>query len=300
VLERFNFFDVYAYLLPGLAVIGLAWVPYVLLGATLPTSALTGALALVAVAYVAGHALQTFAKDFWKSEVSWLKGKREYPSKAVLDDEDTTLPKELKTALVEHLKLRFKFEPQKAHDLALRLCRTSLKRSQNASYAEQFQGMYNFLRGSATALLFASVYYLGWYAEAEVSHAKYELNWPLIVLASTALVACRQAVLWGSLFKQKGGRLDKVVKHAFVTKAYQVGLLAISFGAGGALAVLRGNVDFGFRFLALPAGAVVLLVQFVTAYHSFARDFAATVFRDYWALEGSLPRKPLLEPLEMD
>lgn len=47
MLDRFNFFDVYAYLLPGAVAIALAWLPYVLLGADLPSGAVSGALALL-------------------------------------------------------------------------------------------------------------------------------------------------------------------------------------------------------------------------------------------------------------
>jgi hypothetical protein len=65
VLERFNFYDVYAYLIPGLVLMGLAWLPYMVLGAPLPEGAVSEALVVVATAYVVGHVLHTFAKDLW-------------------------------------------------------------------------------------------------------------------------------------------------------------------------------------------------------------------------------------------
>lgn len=310
MLDRFNFFDIYAYLLPGAVAIALAWLPYVLLGADLPSGAVSGALALIGAAYVAGHALQTLAKDLWSSKVVWLDGKREYPTHALLDASDSTLSPKVKSGLTEHLRDVFKIdvsagssaEQRIARDEAFRLCRTLVKRDRGASYAEQFQGLYNLMRGCATALLFACFYYTGWMiAKWEIwGYVVSDARWRIFVIVVAVPLGLRQLALMHSLIRPRGSRTEQIVQMPWVVAVFKGALCVLSLGAGILLAVRKSGDEFGVQFLALPILAFALMTQFAAAYHSFAKEFAVAIYRDYWALEGSRPRKRPEEPLPMD
>lgn len=310
MLDRFNFFDVYAYLLPGAVAIALAWLPYVLLGADLPSGAVSGALALLGAAYMAGHALQTLASDLWASNVVWLGGKRELPSHALLDVSDKTLSPKVKSGLIEHLRDVLKIdvsagtpeEVRNARNDAFRMCRTLVKRDRGASYAEQYQGLYNLMRGSATALLLAGFYYTGWMiAKRDIwGYVPSEDGWKTFMIAIAVLLGLRQLARGLSLFRPRGSRAEKVVQHPRVVAVFKGLLYLLSLGAGVLLAAQRSGAGFGIHFIVLPIFAFALMVQFATSYHTFAKSFAEAIYRDYWAMEGSRPRKRPEEPLPMD
>ncbi len=314
MLDRFNFFDIYAYLFPGAVAIALTWLPYVLLGAALPTGALSGALVILGVAYVAGHVLQTFAKDLWSSKVIWLDGKREYPSHALLDASDATLSSGMKAGLSEHLRDALKLdvsagnaEMRTARDDAFRMCRTLIKRVPGVSYvsyAEQYQGLYNFMRGCATALLLASFYYIGWMiAQWEIGgYVVSEAGWKIFVIVTAAVLGLRQIALLGSLITPRNHWTERWLRDRRVIAVFKSSLCVLSLGAGVLLAARRSGVVFGSHFVVLPILALVLMAQFAAAYHSLAKEFAGAVYRDYWALHGCPPRQPPLptQPLTRD
>jgi hypothetical protein len=68
MIDRFNFYDVYGYLLPGLALVALLGLPGVMIAGNLPSSELVSALAAVAAAYVIGQLAHAFARAFFERE----------------------------------------------------------------------------------------------------------------------------------------------------------------------------------------------------------------------------------------
>src|SRR5258706_16436134 len=68
MIDRFNFYDVYGYLLPGLALVALLGLPGVMIAGKLPSSELVSALAAVAAAYVIGQLAHAFARAFFERE----------------------------------------------------------------------------------------------------------------------------------------------------------------------------------------------------------------------------------------
>ena len=58
MIERFNFYDIYGYLLPGLALVGFGWLPFGLLSRSFPKNELLSAVLVLAFGYVLGHLLQ--------------------------------------------------------------------------------------------------------------------------------------------------------------------------------------------------------------------------------------------------
>src|SRR5258706_15045238 len=96
MIDRFNFYDIYGYLIPGFVLLLVLALP-VFLTAGLPADALklpdlsTAVITLI-VAYVVGHLLQIVAGK------SISTGRR-LPSDRILDAGDTTFLAEFKTRL---------------------------------------------------------------------------------------------------------------------------------------------------------------------------------------------------------
>lgn len=338
MLERFNFYDIYAYLLPGLTVLGLAWLPYFVLGGTLPKAGLAEGFVVVVVAYAAGHVLQTFAKELWSSKVSWTGTKREYPTRALLEDQDNVLSAEMKARLKEHIAKHFKidFAQQGAHEDAWRLCRTALKSRKGASYVEQFHGMYNFLKGAATAFAYATPYYAGWAASANWNPDQYVPDAPFwwatgcvaLILIILALVKEIRASTWRTMFLctifvalvvathlqrtitnawqvallvatavlliQKTRSFIRLLKHStpnsLAKAAYERHItpacLVVATLAGGVLLGQQSADKFGSILLLVAGISWIAAVQCASTYQFFAKEFAAAIYRDYWAVVG--------------
>lgn len=75
MIERFNFFDIYAYLLPGAAFLGLMWLPFGIVGGKWPSADLSSALFSLIAAYIVGHVLYFPAKAALPTE-----GRGRYPA----------------------------------------------------------------------------------------------------------------------------------------------------------------------------------------------------------------------------
>ena len=76
MINKFNFYDIYGYLLPGLVLLTLLWLPYGLITGQWPGGGqLVTTLLGIPLAYVAGHLLRSL-------EVfsSTLKGSNRFPN----------------------------------------------------------------------------------------------------------------------------------------------------------------------------------------------------------------------------
>ena len=154
MIERFNFYDVYGNLLPGLAFLTLLWLPFGITQHFWPSTAFTSAVAALAFAYILGHILQSFASTVFGSKARDSKGRRRYPSSFFLDPEDTTFPSEFKQRLQKEVATRFGLnlnvsayggeakETDAQRRTAFFLCRGLLVREEIVSYGEQFEGLY--------------------------------------------------------------------------------------------------------------------------------------------------------------
>jgi len=339
MLERFNFYDIYAYLLPGLTILGLAWLPYLVLGGTLPTGGLSEGLVVVIVAYASGHVLQTFAKELWSSKVSWIGAKREYPTRALLEDQDNVLSLEMKTRLKDHITKHFKIDlaQQGAYEDAWRLCRTALKSRKGGSYVEQFHGIYNFMKGAATAFAYATPYYCGWAISTKWAPDEYmsdvplwgvigvalvlalsvsfqrirpwiwliaitciipaaltvgtylnctiESAWKTVLLVVILIMLAHKTMSFIHLFRQRQPAANPSTKVTNCTHAMRL-CLAIATFAGGILLGHQTMSKFTLILLLIAGLSWIVAVQCAIAYHFFAREFAAAIYRDYWVVVG--------------
>ena len=183
MINRFNFFDVYGYLIPGLVLLVLLWGPYGIVTQKLPPVDFSSGMMLLVIAYIVGHLLQSLAQRTFKSNVVFqVNGKtvQRHPSDRMLDKgHQTGFSDIVKQHLIEYIEQRFGIpvgEPQdgevsdeedkalrKRRDDAFRLCRATLIHDKEAAiYPEQFEGMYWLWRGMLAAFLLAVFYYLAW------------------------------------------------------------------------------------------------------------------------------------------
>jgi hypothetical protein len=115
MIERFNFFDIYAYLLPGAAFLGLMWLPFGIVGGKWPSADLSSALFSLVAAYIVGHvlyhpaeaALTTKGKGWYPAGPPRWRAKPSHPSEFILDAGESTFPKAFKEGLAELISSRF-------------------------------------------------------------------------------------------------------------------------------------------------------------------------------------------------
>ena len=63
MIKQFNFYDIYGYLLPGMLLVSLFWLPVGILTRSWPNQDVSNALFLAVGAYILGHVLQTIANS---------------------------------------------------------------------------------------------------------------------------------------------------------------------------------------------------------------------------------------------
>lgn len=279
MIDKFNFYDVYGYFLPGAAVILLFWLPFGLVKNSWPATDLGSAVIGIVVAYVAGHLLQMICTKVLPSTIRG-GGRQRNPSDVVVDDTDTNFASEFKTALAALVKKEFgldlhiKATPTREIDRvrgdAFNLARHALQHKKEVSYAEQFQGMYTLTRGLTAAFGVACVYYIGW--ALSVFHHGWVDCFAIVVITISLLAADNfTAALW------KGG--------GKTLESWSAAMLLLAALAAGYL--------LGRRFQPAPMKAgilglcamVALLASFrcFMAYKSFSFSFARTVWRDFYS-----------------
>ena len=125
MIEKFNFFDVYAYLLPGAALLGLIWLPFGIVTGSWPPADLSSALLFLVAAYIAGHVLYRPAKDALPTEttgryenIEKRRAAPSHPSDFILDAHEQTFPLEFKHALQDAINARFKHKGPGGAELA--------------------------------------------------------------------------------------------------------------------------------------------------------------------------------------
>jgi hypothetical protein len=170
LIEKFNFYDIYGYFLPGLALLGVLWLPFMLVHPAWPPSEWASAIAALALAYVLGHFLQGFATYALPSDLA--AGKRS-PSAALLDPE-SELPRPVRIRIAEIVFIRFGLdlrvneegkagsEIDRDRNNAFNLARLVLGKERLVTFPDQFEGMYALSRGLAVGLGLGFPYLLGW------------------------------------------------------------------------------------------------------------------------------------------
>ncbi len=285
MIEKFNFYDVYGYFVPGAAFLAVLWIPFGLVKHNWPSSTWTEAIIAAVLAYIVGHLLQSLATNAIPS------GDDRYPSEIYLDSTDKELPENSKKQIQDLIKKQFNLElhvEKKGDDTideirhnAFLLARQVLIQGKAASYAEQSQGMYALTRGLVSVFALSFAYWLGWAAAALLKNGD-AVNFTIVALAASLLILVNLS--FTLLRHSSGPPKERRISKRRIERVY-AGVLLIAFCTTGYVLGLHFAVTArqGALLVFLCAWAFILCLRAYGAYKSFAGQFAATVWRDYLA-----------------
>ncbi|HVR40928.1 MAG TPA: hypothetical protein VMU84_17685 [Thermoanaerobaculia bacterium] len=266
MIDRFNFYDIYGYLIPGMLLIALIWLPHAVVAGAMPSAAVTAAVAALIAAYIAGHVLQVLATKV--IPINTGAGGR-FPSDWMLDEDDSTFPSALKKSLADAIKTRFGLDVRNhapSRRTAFFLCRDALIAAKTTPYVEQFQGLYALMRGICAASAIGCAYQIGWLWSPWICE---ECRVPA---AGFTMILLLLAVFLGMLHGDDRTALG--------------GLVLFLFAAAGTLTANGLARHTGV----LSAGALSsLTVAILTfgAYLSFAAEWVKTIYRGFVVLATS-------------
>jgi hypothetical protein len=290
MIERFNFYDIYGYLLPGAALLGLLWLPYGTINRSWPAAELGETIFVLAFSYVIGHVLQTIATATVPSKEKDGKGNMRAPSDRILDPDDANLAPQVKSKLKKCVEAEFGIDLEidkvstGADEISLRrtdaffLCRGLLISQKIANYAEQFEGLYAMFRGLSVAFGIGAFYLAGW-------GCSFSDSMRLRVIAFAIAFSGGLGLLASSLVAAKRGPFH--AKRASADHWLLCFLLTAGFGLGMNFGLARSvTADY------LPVIWVSVVVALVTsarcysAYRLFTMHFAKAVWRDFLSFKS--------------
>jgi hypothetical protein len=286
LIDKFNFYDIYGYFLPGAAFLAVLWIPFGLVRHSWPTSEWSSALIAAVFAYIVGHLIQSVATNAipsWKAKSTDTTIR--YPSEVYLDATNTELPTPAKQKINELMKLQFGLNLRvdqsgdstidKVRNNAFLLARQVLIQGKAVSYAEQFQGMYALTRGLVSVFALAFVYWLGW--AAAIVKNRWIVSGAILVMGGSALILMNiSAVVLRNILDAPRKRKFELAYAATLL----ISFLTIGYVLGVRYTATRGQSAF-LAFLA--AWAFIASLRAYGAYNFFAGRFASTVWRDYLA-----------------
>lgn len=289
MIERFNFYDVYGYFVPGCSLLALLWLPYGIATQSWPSTELGPALAAIIFAYIIGHFLQILSTNALPSKIEDKSGKIRYPSEVFLDSEDTVFSPEFKERLAQLVQSDFglglavdksptgqsdeEFSPiSRRRQNAFFLCRGTLIREKIAAYPEQFEGMYTLLRGLTTTCLLGVAYCLGW------SSAICRARWTTRVAVGILIFGLCYCLVCGLIIVLRKRRKLPL----WVDRAFLLGFSLAFVGSGHLLGfAYMHSRHLAQLFAGIAALLLVFALKFFTAYKTFAENFAKAVWQDY-------------------
>jgi len=295
VIEKFNFYDVYGYLLPGTLLFGLFWLPFGIARTALPKSEISTTLLLLAVAYIFGHILQNIASAVVPSSVTFADGAVRAFSDLVLDKDHPSLGSGIRRVIGTKVQEAFSIdiradevgttESSSNRNNAFFHARAYLIRKKAANYVEQFEGLYAMMRGLACAFFTGCAYLLGWGLSF---HWQWHVSCLTMGLAMFVLtvagIASSVLLSFVSLHFSQAFPTNKAVREARKRsdRGLAASILFVVMGLGYFLGTWHpapGRVEFFVwtSFSLTPiAGARCL-----SAYRAFALNFAETVWRNF-------------------
>jgi hypothetical protein len=292
MIERFNFYDIYGYLLPGTLLFGLFWIPFGLtLG--LPSKEISSTLLLLVLAYIAGHVLQTVALVVVPSRVRDPKGNLRAPSNILLDADDPKFNEDFKTDLTDKLKKAFN-KKSLAEDSgrtdAFFQARAYLIRNKASSYVEQFEALYAMMRGLGCAFLVGFAYLAGWTVSF---HWKVQgvglAMWCVLAASIGGAIVATGVNKYIAEHPATDKDERKTLQERDLDATSFLALCGLLFAAGmgyflGTWKPAPARMEF-FLWTALPV-AWIAAMRCLQAYRNFAESFAETVWRDFAGLYG--------------
>jgi hypothetical protein len=293
MIDRFNFYDIYGYLLPGTLLLGLFWLPFGLSTGCLPTKEISATLLLLALAYIAGHVLQTVALVVAPSTVSDAGGEIRTRSSLVLDASNPRFSDAFKNDLSKKIKAAFnnvEILGDKPADLANRgaaffEARAYLIRNKAANYVEQFEGLYAMMRGLGCAFFIGCAYVVGWGLSFHWQLCGLGLTvWSL--LAASIVGALISASVTCSVAAHPAAEKEQRKRQQEREKTASKWLARFILLTGCCLGYFLGTwkpaperLEF-FVWVVAPL-TLIAGMRCMQAYWMYAQNFAETVWRDF-------------------
>jgi hypothetical protein len=292
VIKQFNFYDIYGYLLPGMLLLGLFWLPVGILTGTWPNQDISNALYLAVLAYIIGHVLQSIANSVVPSTRP-DRGKHRFPSDLLLDKSNSKLSADFKARLSGQAFAQFGLDLGVTQDGdgesaisknrkdAFFQARSYLIAKKAAQYAEQFEGLYAMMRGLGCAFLAGAAYFVG--CGLSIRRGGCDIRGEI---ATLMWVAIALALISGlvSFYHEPAKKIADRLLAAF--------LLLVLTGSGFLTCAWRfqaqpGSIPFPSNVESIFWGGTLLAlfaaVRCFSAYKAFALAFAETVWRDFSA-----------------
>lgn len=305
MIEKFNFYDVYGYFLPGFALAALLYLPFGLIRGQWPSATLADGVAAIIVVYLAGHVLQTVALHAVPSQTKDPAGAMRFPSDILLDEEDANFSQEFKNSLAELVSKAFQIDlglakPARAGHVsdhaavsrqrqdAFFLCRSALISGKVAGYPEQFEGMYSLMRGLAAAFAAGFFYLLGWAlpGRVQLSTESVRIAIALAIILAIALAAYLAVV--ARVPAHTHNLLDQIIALTWMLLFLAAGYLlssAILPTSGGdnavRIAAALAAETRRMEFAGIALASLFCALRCLAAYKYFASEFAKGVWRGF-------------------
>lgn len=286
--ERFNFYDVYGYLIPGISLVLMLWVPFGITSHSLPDEKVTAAVGAVVIGYIIGQLIQRLAGELLSTKTARSGGQAQYPSVTLLDPSDHTLPQIAKETIQKNVTDWFGIDVHVTEDAgtnqqilnarhtAFFNCRPVVNKT--IGYAEQFQGLYAMFGGLTISFTLAAAYLLGW-ALAALLAADIRLDMGIVlgIALSFALLASLVRFARVPAKREQNVAWDVVATVAFTFFVFAAGYL---IGAQNGV-----RHDDGLTILVSAVLSVIAALRCYDGYRAFTIEFAKAVWQ-------YLPAKP--------
>ncbi|MEX1129686.1 MAG: hypothetical protein WD227_16550 [Vicinamibacterales bacterium] len=269
MIERFNFYDVFGFLIPGSVLFLALAIPLSLARGQAPDADLASALAAIVAAYLAGHFLQAFAHHGFPSTT----GGR-HPSSFLLDP-GAGLPDELRETIEflasreYRLNIRAPVARPEAADKQRQTvffqARERLLAAGAMTYPEQFQGLYTMMRGNMVASSIGAAHTCGWAVGAGL------IRVPAVVGCMVLLVLVLLAVVDRRSNREQ--RHARRVIELLIALALAIGLAASPYWSL--------PLPTRLTLAGISAGWICLAVQSSRSYAYYSRQFAAALYRAF-------------------
>ncbi|HEX3671200.1 MAG TPA: hypothetical protein VHT92_05790 [Candidatus Cybelea sp.] len=290
MIERFNFYDVYGYLIPGGVTMLVVVLPLVLTGRIeLPTGEWPLLIVGVLVAYLIGHLLQTMASTAIASSTNVAHERWKSPSALLVGSQDSSLTVEVKERLESLVRSWFGLEiaPSQVGDVALGNVRQDafdLARRvvvKSANYAEQYEGLYAMMRGLTAALWIGAAYMAGWTLALWYTLTAYRAAGIVFTLSLIGF-----AVLSLGHFSRVKS-LERVDVNRLSLALLGLGLLSLGYCSG----VGWVNEDAALEFATIAVFYFAVGMRSLTSSQFFALEFAKAVWIDFASNPLQRPEK---------